>query len=37
MPTWLAFAWTRDAITWRTYLAFRLPFGVTVAFGREWR
>ncbi len=32
-----AFSITRDAITWKTYRAFRLPFGVTVAVGREWR
>ncbi len=28
---------TRDAITWRTYRALRLPFNITVAVGTEWR
>lgn len=28
---------THDAVMWRGYLAFRLPFKVTVAVGREWR
>jgi hypothetical protein len=40
MPTiapGLRHAITRDAISWRTYLAFRLPFNITVAVGREWR
>ncbi len=28
---------TRDAVMWKTYRAFRLPFGVVIAVGKEWR